>query len=152
MKLKDNLRHYANEAIDITYDARRCIHASECVRGLPEVFDTNRRPWILPSGAGADAIAAVIERCPSGALHYTRRDGGAAESPPEQTTITPVPGGPLYVRGLIELRSPDGGQIVEDTRAALCRCGQSENKPFCDNSHIGTGFDGGDVRGDHAAV
>jgi uncharacterized Fe-S cluster protein YjdI len=138
---KDNLRHYTSEAIDVTYDARRCIHAAECVRGLPEVFDTDRRPWILPSGASADAIAAVIERCPSGALHYTRRDGGAAESPPEQTTITPVTGGPLYVRGLIQLRSADGSLIVEDTRLALCRCGQSENKPYCDNSHIGTGFD-----------
>ena len=141
MQLKDNLRHYTDEAIDITYDAERCIHAAECVRGLPEVFDTSRRPWILPSGASADAIAAVIERCPTGALHYTRRDGGAPEMPPEQTTIAPVPGGPLYVRGLIQLRSADGSLIVEDTRVALCRCGQSENKPFCDNSHIGTHFD-----------
>ena len=148
--MKDDLRHYANEAIDITYDARRCIHASECVRGLPEVFDTNRRPWILPSGASADAIAAVIERCPSGALHYTRRDGGPAESPTEPTTMTTVPGGPLYVRGLIRLRTAGGSLVVEDTRAALCRCGRSENTPFCDNSHIGTGFDGGDVHGDHA--
>lgn len=143
MGSKDNLRHYTSEAIDITYDARRCIHAAECVRGLPEVFDTDRRPWILPSAASADAISAVIEKCPSGALHYTRRDGRPAESPPEQTTIAPVPGGPLYVRGLIQLRSADGRLLVEDTRAALCRCGQSENKPFCDNSHIGTGFDDG---------
>jgi uncharacterized Fe-S cluster protein YjdI len=138
---KDNVRHYANESIDISYDARRCIHAAECVRGLPAVFDTDRRPWILPSGASADAIAAVIERCPTGALHYTRRDGGAAESPPEQVVIAPVSGGPLYVRGLIQLRSADGSLIVEDTRLALCRCGQSQNKPFCDNSHLGTGFD-----------
>ena len=139
---KDNLRHYSNEVIDISYDAERCIHASECVRGLPAVFDTGRRPWILPGGASAAAIAAVIERCPSGALHYTRRDGGAPEIPPEQMTITPVPGGPLYIHGLIQLQSADGSLIVGDTRLALCRCGRSENKPFCDNSHIGTGFDG----------
>ena len=90
MGMRDEVRHYAGEAIDISYDARRCIHGAECVRGLPAVFDTDRRPWILPSGASADAIAAVIDRCPSGALHYTRRDGGAAESPPEQTTMTGV--------------------------------------------------------------
>lgn len=142
MGLKDKLRHYANETIDITYDVERCIHASECVRGLPAVFDTDRRPWILPSGASADAVAAVIERCPSGALHYARRDGDAPEVPPEQTTITTVPSGPLYVRGLIQLRSADGRLIVEDTRATLCRCGLSQNKPFCDNSHVGTGFNG----------
>jgi uncharacterized Fe-S cluster protein YjdI len=142
MQAQDGLRHYTSAAIDVSYDADRCIHAAECVRGLPAVFDTGRRPWVLPSDGSADAIAAVIERCPSGALHYTRRDGGAPESPPEQTTITPVPGGPLYVRGLIQLRSADGRSITKDSRAALCRCGQSQNKPFCDNSHIGTGFDG----------
>jgi uncharacterized Fe-S cluster protein YjdI len=141
MQLKDGRRHYTSDAIDVSYDVDRCIHAAECVRGLPAVFDTDRRPWILPSAASADAIAAVIEKCPSGALHYTRRDGGAAEAPPEQTTITPVPGGPLYVRGLIQLRSADGSLLVEDTRVALCRCGQSQNKPYCDNSHIGTDFD-----------
>src|SRR5689334_10971805 len=139
----DNLRHYANDVIDISYDAERCIHASECVRGLPAVFDTGRRPWILPTAAAADAIAAVVERCPSGALHYTRRDGGASEAPDAHPTIAPVPGGPLYVRGLIQLRVEDGSLLLEDTRAALCRCGQSGNKPFCDNSHIGTGFDEG---------
>ena len=80
MEQKDNLRHYTSEAIDVSYDARRCIHAAECIRGLPAVFDTDRRPWILPTGASADAIAAVIENCPSGALHYTRRDGGARET------------------------------------------------------------------------
>jgi uncharacterized Fe-S cluster protein YjdI/CDGSH-type Zn-finger protein len=151
MVLKENVRHYASEAIDITYDARRCIHAAECVRGLPEVFDTSRRPWILPGGASADAIAAVIDRCPTGALHYTRRDGGAPEAPPEQATIRPMPGGPLYVRGLIQLRSADGSPIAEDTRLALCRCGQSQNKPYCDNSHVGTRFDDAGAHGDRDA-
>ena len=145
---KENVRHYTNEAIDITYDPRRCIHAAECVDGLPAVFDTGRRPWISPSGASADDIAAAIERCPSGALHYTRWDGGAPEVPPVQTTIAPVPGGPLYVRGLIQLRAADGSLLVDDTRMALCRCGQSQNKPFCDNSHLGTGFDDADAHQD----
>ena len=139
--MSDNARHYADDTIDISYDARRCIHAAECVRGLPAVFDTARRPWILPSGASADAIAAVIAKCPSGALHFARRDGGAAETPHEPTTIVPMPRGPLHVRGRVELRSADGGLIVEDTRLTLCRCGQSQNKPFCDNSHRTVGFD-----------
>jgi uncharacterized Fe-S cluster protein YjdI/CDGSH-type Zn-finger protein len=150
MVLTDNLRHYANETIDISYDARRCIHAAECVRGLPAVFDTSRRPWILPDAASADAIAAVVEKCPTGALHYVRRDGGAAETPPKPTTIQPVPGGPLFIRGLIQLRTATGRLIAEDTRLALCRCGQSENKPFCDNSHLGTDFD--EASADHQPV
>ncbi|MEU8258959.1 (4Fe-4S)-binding protein [Micromonospora inaquosa] len=35
----------------VTFEARRCWHAAECVRGLPEVFDTGQRPWIRPDGA-----------------------------------------------------------------------------------------------------
>ena len=139
--MSDKVRHYADEVIDITYDARRCIHAKECVNGLPAVFDTARRPWILPTGASADAIAAVIAKCPSGALHFTRLDGGAPETTPDQTTIVPTPCGPLYVRGRVQLRSADGSVIIEDTRLALCRCGQSHNKPFCDNSHRDVGFE-----------
>jgi uncharacterized Fe-S cluster protein YjdI/CDGSH-type Zn-finger protein len=137
----DKLRYYSDDKITISYDARRCIHVGECLRGLPAVFDTARRPWILPTGADADAIASVIEKCPSGALHYTRLDGGAPESSPEPNTIVPMPRGPLVVRGHVQLRAPDGSLIVEDTRLTLCRCGQSQNKPFCDNSHLDAGFD-----------
>src|SRR5262245_32309016 len=138
--MNDTIRHYADDKIDISYDRRRCIHAAECVRGLHVVFDTARRPWILPTAASSDAIAAVIAKCPSGALHYTRRDGGAAEMPDKQITIVPMPDGPLYARGCVQLRSADGTVIIEDIRLALCRCGQSHNKPFCDNSHRGSGF------------
>ncbi|HSF19408.1 MAG TPA: (4Fe-4S)-binding protein [Vicinamibacteria bacterium] len=133
--MSDKPRHYTNEAIDITYDSSRCIHAEECVNGLPSVFDTARRPWIFPGGASADALAAVITKCPSGALHFTRFDGGTPEAPFEPATIVPTPRGPLYVRGRIELRSADGQAVIEETRLALCRCGESRNKPFCDNSH-----------------
>jgi CDGSH-type Zn-finger protein len=52
-----------------------------------------------------------------------------------------MPGGPLCVRGLVRLLKADGNVIVEDRRLALCRCGQSHNKPFCDNSHLGVAFD-----------
>ena len=141
MSMSDKVRHYADEEIDVSYDARRCIHVAECLRRLPAVFDTARRPWILPTGASADAIAAVIAKCPSGALHFTRRDGGAAETPPEHNAITPMPRAALYIRGRVRLRSADGSLIVEDMRLSLCRCGQSRNKPFCDNSHRAARFD-----------
>ena len=100
-----------------------------------------RRPWILPSAGSADEIAKVIANCPSGALHFKRRDSGPYETPQEPTTIVPTPGGPYYVRGFVQLRSADGSSVFEDVRMALCRCGQSQNKPFCDNSHFTAGFD-----------
>ena len=141
MEHSDTVHHYVDDAIDISYDVHRCIHAAECIRGLPAVFDSGRRPWILPSAASADEIADVIAKCPSGALHFKRRDGGQSETPQIPTTIEPTPGGPYYVRGFVELRSSDGSSVYEDVRMALCRCGQSHNKPFCDNSHFYSGFD-----------
>jgi uncharacterized Fe-S cluster protein YjdI/CDGSH-type Zn-finger protein len=141
MDSNDTIRHYFDEAIEIAYDPHRCIHAAECIRGLPAVFDNGRRPWIIPSEAAADEIARVISKCPSGALHFKRRDGGPNEVPELPIKIVPTSGGPLYIRGLVRLQSADGSSIFEDFRMALCRCGQSQNKPFCDNSHFHTGFD-----------
>lgn len=139
--MNDTVRLYVGKDIDVTYDAERCIHAAECTRGLPAVFNNSRRPWIDPNGASAEAIAAVIVKCPSGALHFIRHDGGSPETPSDRETVTVMPGGPLYVRGPVELRTADGRVIVDDTRLALCRCGQSHNKPFCDNSHLDVAFD-----------
>lgn len=52
--------------------------------------------------------------------------------------------GPLYIQGLqgITLLDSDGNpyELAEDD-VALCRCGQSRNKPFCDDSHLRTGFE-----------
>lgn len=59
---------YTGERVGVSFDPALCRHAQECVRGLPAVFDTARRPWILPDGAPADAVVATVARCPSGAL------------------------------------------------------------------------------------
>jgi CDGSH-type Zn-finger protein len=111
-----------------------------CVRALPQVFDPEARPWVVVDAADADAVAATIETCPTGALHYRRLDGGPQEQPQEEATVEPRPNGPLFVRGLVRMVDEDGQLIREDTRLALCRCGASENKPFCDGSHRRIGF------------
>jgi iron-binding CDGSH zinc finger protein len=85
--------------------------------------------------AMADEIAAVVARCPSGALHVERLDGGVIEEPSEPTTIEPQPNGPLYVSAPVRILDANGVVIREDTRMALCRCGHSRSKPFCDGSH-----------------
>ena len=141
MGMSNTVRLYVGKDIDVAYDIERCIHAAECIRGLPAVFDNGRRPWIQPDEASVDVIAAVVAKCPSGALHFIRHNGGDVETPPEHTSITVTPGGPLYVRGLVQLLSANGSVILNDTRLALCRCGHSHNKPFCDNSHLDIAFD-----------
>ena len=61
---------YRSEKITVSFDLQRCIHARECVRGLPEVFDTEKRPWIQPDNTEPDTITTVVLRCPSGALQF----------------------------------------------------------------------------------
>ncbi len=133
-------RNYKGNGLTVHYNVRRCIHAEECVHGLPQVFDPHRRPWIDATQADNDALANVIQRCPTGALHYSRSDGGAEEAVPTTNTVHLAPDGPLYLRGDLTVTTPDGNTIVEDTRIALCRCGASKNKPFCDNSHLDIDF------------
>jgi uncharacterized Fe-S cluster protein YjdI len=121
MSESDSVRHYAGD-VDVAYEARRCVHAAGCLYGRRAVATTARRPWILPASVGADAIAAVIGRCPSGALRY--------------------------VRGRVRLRSAGCRALVEETRVARCRCGQSGNTPFCDHSPRAASFaDPGAVSG-----
>lgn len=125
---------YTGERITVYFDANRCRHFAECVRGLPHVFDTSQRPWISPEGAPADQVADVIRRCPSGALHYTGTAVGE-ETPDVPTTVTVVPGGPFLARG--DLRIVLGNETIAETRAALCACGRSGRQPFCDAACTG---------------
>jgi len=134
-------RVYANNAIEVHWEPRLCIHAGNCWRGLGEVFDAERRPWVDVDAADADRIAETILTCPTGALHFRRLDGGAQEEPNEPTTIDPRPNGPLLVRGRVRIVDKDSNLLREDTRAALCRCGASGNKPFCDGTHRTIGFE-----------
>jgi uncharacterized Fe-S cluster protein YjdI len=132
-------RTYSNEAIEVHWEPRFCIHVQNCVRNLPGVFKADERPWVVLDGADAEAVAATVEQCPTGALHYRRLDGGAQECVPDETVVEPRPNGPLFVRGRLRIVGADG-EVREDTRAVLCRCGGSANKPFCDGTHRRIGF------------
>ena len=96
---RDQDRVYSGENADVTYSLRRCIHAKECVTRLSTVFNLDQRPWIQVGATDGDVLADTVERCPSGALHHLRKDGGAAEATPETNRITLWPNGPIQVRG-----------------------------------------------------
>jgi uncharacterized Fe-S cluster protein YjdI len=134
------LHEYRGESISVTFDRQRCIHAEACVRGLPNVFDLKGRPWVQLDHGNADDIADVVEQCPSGALQYRRLTFGSAERAEQPPRIMVIPNGPLYVRGDLEYPTASG-ESVRSPRAALCRCGGSANKPFCDNTHREIGFE-----------
>jgi len=138
-----NKQHYEGSNITVCFDASRCIHSGRCVKGLPDVFRAGAEgAWIFPDAASADEIAALCSTCPSGALTFHRTDGGAEEVSPEINTISVEADGPLCVHADFTLNGEDPGGF----RATLCRCGASNNKPWCDGSHTEAGFsDPGDV-------
>lgn len=124
------------DAVTIRFDGKRCIHARQCVLGLPKVFKANTPgEWIFPDEASAEALAIVAHACPSGAIAYERHDGGAQESAPEVNVAAVRENGPVAFRAPISIRGTFVGY-----RATLCRCGASANKPFCDGSHNAAGF------------
>lgn len=87
-------------------------------------------------------ICIHVARCPTGALRYERLDGGP-EPVPSEVTLTLDKDGPIYVRGPMPLVDGTGNRYEDaGIRFALCRCGGSRNKPFCDGTHRAIGFEG----------
>ncbi len=132
----DRLHEFSANEIRVTWSRSRCIHVAACVMNLPKVFAPGRRPWVDANQASADAIARVIQHCPTGALHFERTDGGPAEVAPSSNTVVVTRDGPLNLRGDLEVFDEAGERHLADFRASLCRCGGSQNKPFCDGSHV----------------
>ncbi|MEA3412547.1 MAG: CDGSH iron-sulfur domain-containing protein [Pseudomonadota bacterium] len=130
---------FSGKDIDVTWDGRLCIHIGECGQSEGELFVGGRQPWCVPDTSDAADVREVVERCPSGALSYEDK-GGIVEQTASANTVHVTYNGPLYVSG--DLNIVDAPQDMPGVRfrAALCRCGQSKNKPFCDNSHTEAGF------------
>jgi CDGSH-type Zn-finger protein/uncharacterized Fe-S cluster protein YjdI/HAMP domain-containing protein len=122
--------------ITLRFDGTRCIHSRHCVLGAPSVFLANvEGAWLHPETVAVEKCVAIAHACPSGAITYERHDGKAQETPPDVNVIRIRENGPYAVHAEIVLAGQ--GAI---TRATLCRCGKSKNKPFCDNSHHEAAF------------
>jgi len=135
-KMKKNQR-YEGKDIVVHFDASRCIHVGNCVRGLPGVFKANvEGAWIEPDAADAADLAALIRTCPSGALSYERSGEAEEELASAANRITIEADGPLRIHASYYLN----GKKSNGFRATLCRCGASKNKPYCDNAHKVCGF------------
>ena len=131
---------FEGKEIDTTWDGRLCIHVQECTRAKGGLFKSGRKPWGQPDLGEADYVARVVERCPTGALTYSRKGGGAEEKAPAANRIMLANNGPLYVSGELTVDGAKDDMPGAQFRVALCRCGDSKNKPFCDGSHKPAGF------------
>ncbi|KIG19620.1 hypothetical protein DB30_00129 [Enhygromyxa salina] len=136
MSDKSNIFEYPGDHVDVSWDKRLCIHVGECGRADGPLFTGGRDPWCDPNVAGSAAeVAEVCERCPTGALTYLRKDGGEVERAPARNQVVVSNDGPLYFTGDLQIAGAAQDMGGVRFRAALCRCGRSANKPFCDNSH-----------------
>ncbi len=134
------MKEYTNGELTVQWKPEKCVHARECVKGLPKVFNCESKPWINMKGASSEEIMTVIDRCPSGALTYKKAASvGGAEKPSAKIKV--VKNGPFLVEGDCALIDPEGKEAEKQGPYALCRCGASKKKPFCDGTHIRIGFD-----------
>lgn len=139
----ETIRKYTNKEITVVWKPDLCVHSAICWKGLGAVFQPNERPWVKMGGASSAEISSQVERCPSGALSWLRNDEVVTTTQDSAPTVIDVTdNGPLVISGPITLKHPDGREEHRTRSTALCRCGQSGKKPFCDGTHSKVGFKG----------
>lgn len=131
---------YAGDRATVRWDGQLCIHIGECGRAAGELFINGRKPWCDPDQAPDDEVIDVVRRCPTGALSVEFADGTNPETAADENTVHVAYNGPLFVRGKLEIQGAPEDAAGLRYRAALCRCGKSGNKPYCDNSHEKAAF------------
>ncbi|MEO0607854.1 MAG: CDGSH iron-sulfur domain-containing protein [Pseudomonadota bacterium] len=139
---------YKGSSETVTWDRRLCIHVGECGRAKGDLFLAGRDPWCDPDFADRADTTQVVARCPTGALAVHDDTGQLVEATPAENTVTVSNDGPLYVSGDLDLVGRSEDMFSVTRRVALCRCGASKNKPFCDNSHRDSAFQDAGAVGD----
>lgn len=134
-------KKYTNGEVTVTWEPHLCNHAAICFRSLPTVFKPGYRPWIDMSGASTEEIIKTVKRCPTKALTYELNSNMEENNTKQSTTkVTILKDGPYLIDGEFMVFDNDGNEIICDDGAALCRCGASKNKPFCDGAHNDINF------------
>ncbi len=145
--MKSVTKHYSNGEVTIVWKNEMCIHSTICWKnatGLPDVFNPAERPWIKAEGATTDQIISQVDKCPSGALSYfmnSDADKHKTDTVSIENIIEVSPKGPLLVYGNVTIKDKDGTETKKNKVTALCRCGASGNKPYCDGSHNKINFE-----------
>jgi CDGSH-type Zn-finger protein/uncharacterized Fe-S cluster protein YjdI len=124
----------------IHFDASKCIHSRNCVLAHPDVFVPNvAGEWIHPDAQPVEELMRLGQNCPSGAITVQRNSAVApadSNGLPIVNTVRVRENGPLALEAQLLIK----GEPQANPRATLCRCGQSQRKPYCDGSHVGAGF------------
>jgi CDGSH-type Zn-finger protein len=130
----DRPDEYPAQEITVFDNRGTCCHYGNCTDHLASVFHAGSEPFVTPDGDTPEKIVDIVRACPSGALGFAR-DGVRYEGETRDPSIYVAENASYYVRGGIELEGEPMNASANREHYALCRCGQSKNKPFCDGSH-----------------
>ncbi|HAX50259.1 MAG TPA: (4Fe-4S)-binding protein [Ignavibacteria bacterium] len=136
-------KKYSNGEVTIVWKPALCIHSQKCFNGLPGVFDPAKRPWVNSEGAETAQIIAQVKECPSTALSYYMNAEGEKDENEQVSSdivVEAKQNGPLFVYGNVTVKKANGTIEKRTKVTAFCRCGNSNNKPFCDGTHNKTEF------------
>ena len=135
---KEITKEYSNGELIVVWKPKKCIHSAVCIHMLPEVYKPREKPWITPKTTTTSALKSQINECPSGALTYYMKNEIMEEQKVNETNATQIivaNNGPLKIKGDLEIQLASGEIVTKEGTTGFCRCGVSENKPFCDGSH-----------------
>jgi CDGSH-type Zn-finger protein/truncated hemoglobin YjbI len=143
-RVADRRDTYVGQQVTILDNRGTCQHSGFCTDRLATAFRQGKDPFVMPSGGRMDEIIRAVRDCPSGALSYAI-DGVEARDEVDfhgqrEPTIEVTKDGPYRITGVIPLVDADGEPEPRNQGAslehyALCRCGHSQNKPFCSGMH-----------------
>ncbi|HNW56590.1 MAG TPA: (4Fe-4S)-binding protein [Bacteroidales bacterium] len=159
-------RRYSNDEITVYWKPSACVHATYCYRELIEVFDPGRRPWVDMKGASTEKIIEVVNMCPTEALTWKWNDESKnvqigedqlnhinfkrpdlinkSDSDYEDIPVSVkiMADGPIILKGNFTLRYDGNSKDFHQNMISICRCGGSDQQPFCDGRHRKIGFNG----------
>ena len=144
----ERAREFHGKGLTLSDDRSLCDHSGFCTNVRTDVWHMLRD---TDDPEVRERLIAMVGRCPSGRIALSPAEGEATEGEPGEgepgelepnfdPSVAVVDDGPLWVRGRVEIVGADGEVYEVRNRVALCRCGGSSNKPFCDGTHRENGF------------
>lgn len=141
-RIPDRRDTYDGQQIEIFDNRGICAHSGFCTDRLASVFHVGQEPFITPSGGRMDEIIQAVRACPSGALSYgidhIEARGQVDRDRPGWIEVSKD--GPYRITGGLRLVDENGSDVAHAEGSSrehfsLCRCGHSQNKPFCSGMH-----------------